>query len=132
MNSENFFQHVKASLEKEVKRFECIGSRYNMSYCILLIYHESQDDVSHLVLSNIRCADSFMKIDEHHYAVVFFSNREDSYSILSNKLMYSIESESKGKTSIGAACSNFEDNVVLAAVQNLLEAKSLDYNIIID
>ncbi len=129
---ENFFQRIKSQLEKEIKRFECIGMRYEIPYCIILVYCEQNEDISHLILSIIRCADSFIKIDENHYAIIFFSNRDDSYSVLANKLMYAIESEGHGKISIGVACSNYEENVLLRAVQNLLEAKENLDNMIKD
>ena len=129
---ENFFLHIKSKLEKEIKRFECIGMRYEIPYCIMLVAFDEDEDISHLILSSIRCADSFVKIDAHHYAIIFFSSRDDSYSVLSNKLMYTIESEYSAKVSIGVACSNYEENVLLQAVQNLLEAKENSINMIKD
>ena len=128
----NFFLHVKSQLEKEIKRFECIGMRYEIPYCIMLIAIDENEDISHLILSSIRCADSFIKIDDNHYAIIFFSSREDAYTVLSNKIMYTIESEYSAKISIGVACSNYEENVLLHAVQNLLRAKESSSNMIID
>ena len=129
------YTSVKEAISQEAKRFECISKRYELPYCILLLWSEAGEDISSIVLANTRCADHFVKIDENLYALVFFANRPDAYSKVANKLMYALEkSFPKKKFSIGVACTDHMEasDVIMRAVQNLLSAKDQDFNTIED
>jgi hypothetical protein len=129
------YTSVKEAISQEAKRFECISRRYELPYCILLLWSEAHEDVSGTIMANIRCADHFVKIDENLYALIFFANRPDAYSKVANKLMYALEkSYPKKKFSIGVACTdNMEaSDVIMRAVQNLLSAKEHEFNTIED
>ncbi|MRI83961.1 MAG: hypothetical protein C6I00_06030 [Nitratiruptor sp.] len=129
------YAKVKEAISGEAKHFECISRRYELPYCILLIWFEGSEDLSELIRSNTRCADRFTRVDEGLYSLLFFANRPDSHATVANKLLYIIESRfPQRKVSIGVACTNFEEenDVLSQAIQNLLLAKEHDFNAIED
>ncbi|MRJ01984.1 MAG: hypothetical protein GXO19_05830 [Epsilonproteobacteria bacterium] len=130
------YAKIKEAVSQEAKHFECISKRYELPYCILLIWYEGDRDLSDLIVSNTRCADRFIKIDDRLYSLLFFANRPDSHATVANKLLYIIERHNPtAKVGIGVACTNFSDEideVLPQAIQNLLIAKEHDYNAIED
>ncbi len=128
------FATIKEKIYNEVRKFECISSRYKLPFCLLLVYFEGEEDITSTITSKTRCADVFVKIDNHYYALLFFTNRPDSHVKVSNKVMYLLETSFPGKkVSIGLACKEYsEEDVISQAIQNVLAAKSSDFNTIID
>ena len=129
------FTKVKEAISKEAKRFECISARYELPYCVLLLSVDVKEDISNLIVANIRCADHFVKIDEQIYGVIFFANRPDAYTKVANKLLYILEKSFPfAKISIGVSCTQNELNsdVITAAVQNLLAAQECNHSSIED
>ena len=129
------YAQVKESLANEAKRFECISKRYQLPYCIMLVWFEGEEDVSDIIVANTRCADKFVKIEEHLYGLIFFANRPDAHTKVTNKILYILEKQYPShKISIGVACSDSDEiqDVTARAVQNLLSAKEQDYNTIVD
>ncbi len=101
----------------------------------MLIYHEGDEDISQTIISNTRCADRFKKIDNNYYALLFFANNPESHVKLANKIMYVLErANPQKKISIGVACKERLDSedIVLKALQNVLEAKKAPNNTIVD
>ena len=126
---------IKKAVEEETHQFECISRRYKFPFCLLLIYVDGADDISELITSNTRCADKFIKIDEHYYALLFFANRADSYITVTNKLMFVLEKHyPTAKIAMGVACKyRFDDgDIVSKALQNVLRAVDSSMNTIID
>ena len=129
------YTKVKEIISEEAKRFECISRRYELPYCVLLLWSEADEDISNIIVANTRCADHFVKIDDNLYGLIFFANRPDSYSKVANKLMYVLEkSYPKKKFSIGVACTDSKEatDIIMRVVQNLLAAKDQDFNTIED
>ena len=96
---------------------------------------DGADDISELITSNTRCADKFIKIDEHYYALLFFANRADSYITVTNKLMFVLEKHyPTAKIAMGVACRYRMDDgdIVSKALQNVLRAIESSMNTIID
>ncbi len=126
---------IKKGVAEEAKQFECISQRYGLPFCLLLIYVDGAGDISEVVTSNTRCADKFIKIDEHYYALLFFANRADSYVTVTNKLMFVLEKHyPTAKIAMGVACKyRLEDgDIVSKALQNVLRAQDASMNTIID
>ncbi len=127
------YSNVKDAIKEEVKFFECLSTRYQLPYCLLLIWTDCGEDISPTLLANIRCADNFKKIDKGLYALLFFANRPDAYTKVANKILYVLEKSHPGcRFSLGVACKEGQEDVVARAVQNLLSAKEMAYNTIID
>ncbi len=129
------YTSVKDKITEEVRKFECISSRYELPFCLMLIYSESDEDISTIITSNTRCADRFQKVDEHYYALLFFANRPDSHAKVANKILYALEKlHPNTKFSIGVACKERLDSqdIVSLAIQNVLSAQEASINTIVD
>ena len=129
------YSTVKEKITEEARKFECISSRYQLPFCLLLIYFDDEQDISQIITSNTRCADRFVKIDEHYYALLFFANRPDSHAKVANKIMYALEKLYPNiKIAMGVACKERLDSedIVSKALQNALRAKDSPINTIID
>jgi GGDEF domain-containing protein len=128
------YYKIKEALKEKVRFYECVSTRYELSYCLLLIYTECEDDISTVVMANTRCADSFLKIKDNTYALLFFANKPDSYDKVANKILHILEkSYPTCKFSIGVACKEHdEEDIITRAIQNLLSAKKLEGNTIVD
>jgi len=129
------YSTVKEAIEEEVRKFECISSRYELPFCLMLIHAESGDDLSQIIVSNTRCADRFFRVNDHYYALLFFANRPDSHAKVANKILYALEKlYPTTKISIGVACKNRIDteDIVSKAIQNVLEAQEASINTIVD
>ena len=129
------YASIKERVAEEARKFECISSRYQLPFCLMLIYFDSTEDVSQVIVSNTRCADRFVRIDEHYYALLFFANREDSHSKVANKILYALEKlHPNTKISIGVACKERldADDIVSKAIQNVLAAQESSFNTIVD
>ncbi len=126
---------IKEKIADEARKFECISSRYGLPFCLMLIYCEGDEDITSVVVSNTRCADQFVKISEHYYALLFFANRSDSHVTVGNKILYALErSFPRRKISIGIACKERmdSDDIIAKAIQNVLSAQESDFNTIVD
>ena len=129
------YSTVKEKIAEEARKFECISSRYQLPFCLLLIYFDDEQDISQIITSNTRCADRFVKIDEHYYALLFFANRPDAYAKVANKIMFALEKLHPGvKIAMGVACKERPDSedILSQALQNVLRAKDSPINTIID
>ncbi len=129
------YAKVKEAIAEEAKRFECISKRYQLPFCIMLVWFEGEEDISNIIIANTRCADKFIKIDKNIYSLIFFANRSDAHIKVTNKILYVLEKQyPSSKISIGVACSEREEiqDVTARAVQNLLSAQEQEYNTIVD
>ena len=126
---------IKKKIEEETRKFECISSRYELPFCLMLIHYDGKSDISQIIKSNTRCADRFVKISDHYYALLFFANRPDSHVKVGNKILFALEKMFPGdKISIGIACKERidSDDIVAKAIQNMLTAQKSDFNTIVD
>ncbi len=131
----NFYAIIKEKIKEEARKFECISSRYQLPFCLMLIYTQIIDDISEIITSNTRCADRFVKISSNYYALLFFTNRPDSHAVVANKLLYVLEkSYPRAKISIGVACKERIDtaDIVSQAIQHVLKAQEASFNTIVD
>ena len=126
---------VKERISEEARRFECISSRYGLSFCLMLIYCDEKSDIGQVIVANTRCADRYVKINDNYYALLFFANRPDSHATVAKKLLYKLETlYPHAKIAIGTACKEQMStlDIVSQTIQNVLEAQESDMNTIID
>jgi GGDEF domain-containing protein len=126
---------VKDHVDMEVRKFACISNRYDLPFCLMLLYSDTPKDITEIVQSNTRCADRFIKINDHYHALLFFANKPDSHAKVANKILYALEKMfPASKISIGIACQEKQgsQDILTQAVQNLLLAKESTTNTIID
>ncbi|WP_084274724.1 hypothetical protein [Nitratiruptor tergarcus] len=129
------YSTIKTKVQEEARMFECISSRYELPYCLMLVYCDARDDIAKIIRSNMRCADRVVEIDEYYSAVLFFMNRPDSFVVVGNKILYVLEKMyPQTKIAIGVACKERLDSedIVAKALQNVLDAKNQSTNTIVD
>ncbi len=129
------YSTIKAKLQEEARSFECISSRYGLPFCLMLIHHGGQSDISKIVINNTRCADRFKKINDSYYALLFFANNPEAHAKVANKILFILERNyPNAKISIGVACKEHSDteDIILKAVQNVLAAQRMAGNAIVD
>ena len=115
----------KKRIAEDLRTFECISSRYGLPLCVLLLSHSQNKDISKIVLSQIRCSDKFVKINNRYYIILFFTKELCQAEILAQKLIDLIAvSDTSDRVSIGMSCSDgLSRDILASAFENLLKAQ---------